>query len=328
MAEPTADQAKRARSSLLIVLALCACLAFVRWTPDNAAPFSLGLGILLALTGLIDPGGWGKNVSKKLIQACVVLLGFTMDFNKVLAAGLSGLAFAAGTILVVFTLGYLLSKVLKTNARVTTLVSSGTAICGGSAIAAVSSVIGATSAETSVALATVFILNGVGLYLFPVLGHALHLSDGQFGTWAAISIHDVSSVVGAARTFSEASLETATTVKLSRALWIVPVALACQAIFSRGKDAPQGSAMKAFPWFVLAFIVACFVGSYVDVIHQQIDVLRVVSRTGLSVALFLIGAGLNRAAIVSVGWRALTLGVILWCVISVLALVVVRATVS
>ena len=311
-----------------MVVALCVCLGFVRFTPDNAAPFSLGLGIVLALAGVIDPGKAGKNVSKKLIQACVVLLGFTMDFKKVLAAGLSGLAFAAGTILVVFTLGYLLSRVLKTNSRITTLVSSGTAICGGSAIAAVSSVIGASSAETSVALATVFILNGIALYLFPFLGHQLHLSDEQFGTWAAISIHDVSSVVGAARTYSEGALETATTVKLSRALWIVPVALTCQSIFSRGKDANQGSPLASFPWFVLAFIGACFLGSYVDVIHQQIDLLRIVSRTGLCIALFLIGAGLNRAAIVSVGWRALTLGVILWIVISVLALVVVRATVS
>ena len=319
------------RSAVLIVLGLIACIALASRWPDNAAPASLGLGVLLALIGLVDPGDWAKSASRFLIQLCVVLLGFTMDFAKVMAAGLSGLAFAAGTIAFVFSLGWLLGRLLKTDSKITTLVSSGTAICGGSAIAAVSSVINASAAQTSVALATIFILNGIALYIFPPLGHALHLSDNQFGTWAAVAIHDVSSVIGAARTFSEGSVETATTIKLSRALWIIPVSLACSWIYSRRSAAPTtstDSAKPAFPWFILAFVAACAIASQVPAIRDQAPLLKIISRIGLCIALFLIGAGLNRAALANVGWRAMVLGVALWLAMSITALLVVRATVA
>lgn len=318
------------RSVVLTVIALIACVGMAARWPDNAAPFSLGLGVVLALGGLVESTSWGKTASKYLIQICVILLGFTMDFHKVMAAGLSGLAFAAGTIVFVFSLGWLLGRMLKTDSKITTLVSSGTAICGGSAIAAVSSVIGSSAAQTSVALATIFILNGVALYLFPPLGKALHLTDNQFGTWAAVAIHDVSSVIGAARSFSEASIETATTVKLSRALWIIPVCFACGIAYTRNAQptAPQSESRPAFPWFILAFIAACALATQVAVIREQAPLLKGISRVGLCIALFLIGASLNRNAIAQVGWRALVLGIALWIAMSITALLVVRATVN
>ncbi len=326
---PPSTNAHQTRSVVLILIGLIACIAMAARWPDNAAPFSLGLGVILALGGLIEPGAWGKTVSKYLIQICVILLGFTMDFHKVMAAGLSGLAFAAGTIVFVFSLGWVLGRVLKTDSKITTLVSSGTAICGGSAIAAVSSVIGSSAAQTSVALATIFILNGVALYVFPPLGKVLHLTDNQFGTWAAVAIHDVSSVIGAARSFSEGSIETATTVKLSRALWIIPVCFVCGMVYTR-KAQPTGSSESkpAFPWFILAFIAACALATQVAVIREQAPLLKGISRVGLCIALFLIGASLNRKAIAQVGWRALVLGIALWIAMSITALLVVRATVS
>ena len=325
---PATSQTHQTRSVVLTVIALIACVGMAARWPDNAAPFSLGLGVVLALGGLVESKSWGKTASKYLIQICVVLLGFTMDFNKVMAAGLSGLAFAAGTIVFVFSLGWVLGRLLKTDSKITTLVSSGTAICGGSAIAAVSSVIGSSAAQTSVALATIFILNGVALYLFPPLGKMLHLTDNQFGTWAAVAIHDVSSVIGAARSFSEASIETATTVKLSRALWIIPVCCVCGIVYTR-KAQPTGSpdSKPAFPWFILAFIGACALATQVTIIREQAPLLKGISRVGLCIALFLIGASLNRKAIAQVGWRALVLGIALWVAMSITALLVVRATV-
>jgi len=205
----------------LFIAAAAFCL-----TPWVSPPLALALGAILALTHENPFAHLGKKVSAKLLQVCVVFLGFGMDLPVVLRTGLQGAGFAAATIAMTLGLGWALGKRLGIDRKVSALISAGTAICGGSAIAAVGSVIGVAESEISVAMGTVFILNAVGLYAFPVVGHALGLTQVQFGTWAGIAIHDISSVVGASAHYGLDALQTATAVKLSRALWIIPVAWA------------------------------------------------------------------------------------------------------
>jgi uncharacterized integral membrane protein (TIGR00698 family) len=251
---------------------------------------------------------------------------------------MAGLAFAAATIAGVFVLGWLLGRLLKTDGAISTLLSSGTAICGGSAIAAVSSVIGAAPAQVSVATATVFILNGIALYLFPALGHQLGLSPEQFGTWAGIAIHDVSSVVGAAQSYGHdaaataLATETATVVKLSRVIWIGPVCI--MAAWRTGRAAARGqsgfpAAYLPVPWFIVLFALAAGVRTIWGPHLAPADAsILLISRCGMALALFLIGAGLSRAALMSVGWRPLLQGVLMWIALSAVALVAVRATIQ
>jgi uncharacterized integral membrane protein (TIGR00698 family) len=305
-------------------------------TPWASAPVSLGLGVALALLGLAAFQKQAKKWSKLLIQVCIVLLGFSMNLSEVVRAGATGLLFAAGTIVGTFAAGYLLGRLLRTDRTLTTLLSTGTAICGGSAIAAVGAVIGASEVHMSVSLATVFILNACGLYIFPPLGHALHLSDVQFGTWAAVAIHDVSSVVGAASFFGEhysqgskVALQTATAVKLSRTLWIVPVAFVAAWAVRRGAAEPGAPVRKAapVPWFIGLFVLAAASRTWAPLPEQTTAGLVVAAKTGMSLALYLIGSGLSRKAIAAVGWRPLALGVGLWVLISGAALFVVWRTV-
>jgi uncharacterized integral membrane protein (TIGR00698 family) len=300
----------------------------------------LATGIVLALCGLAAFPAMAKKWAKLLIQIGVVLLGFKMDLRKVLEAGVVGIAFAAGTILLTFLLGAAIGRALKIDRKVTTLLSSGTAICGGSAIAATGAVIAATQAQISVAIGTVFVLNAVGLYIFPPLGHWMQLSATQFGTWTAVAVHDISSVVGSARVFDEISktgtvaLETATAVKLSRALWIAPVAFAAgrwhrrldahtesgQSAKSRGKGAP-------IPWFIGLFLLAAAARTAFPQVAAIAPTLEIAGKQALTLALLLIGLGLSRKAIASVGWRPMVLGVSLWIAISLVALAVVRQTI-
>ncbi len=206
-------------AGLVFLLAAALCL-----TPWGSPPIALALGIALALLISNPFGKEAKKLSGPLLRIAVVLLGFTMDLKVVLNAGANGAVFAAVTIVSTLTLGWALGRALKIAPRTSTLISTGTAICGGSAIAAVGAVLGAAEGEMSVALGAVFMLNAVALYLFPFIGHALNLSEQQFGTWAGVAIHDISSVVGAATVYGPGALATATAVKLSRALWIVPLA--------------------------------------------------------------------------------------------------------
>lgn len=302
----------------IAILGLLAILIF-QWMP----PIALLLGIVLALTGMVDVGGWGKPTSKYLIQACVVILGVSMDLREVLHAGATGLGLAAATIALVFVAGAMLARVFRTDKTITTLISSGTAICGGSAIAAVSSVIGPTSAQTSVALATVFLLNAVALYVFPPLGHAAGLTAQQFGAWAAIAIHDVSSVVGAASTFDPASLHPATTIKLARALWIAPLTMFLAWIWSRQGQAGAGKKPPLtgiLPIFILLFLIASAAGTFIKELNPYTPLAKNVAKSGMSCALFIIGSGLSASAIAKVGWRPLALGATLWILISAVAL--------
>src|SRR6516162_1490234 len=195
-------------------------LALVAW---GSPPLALVAGMIFALFFGAPFPSHGPRLSKTLLQVCVVLLGFSMNLPVVLRAGLNGSLFAVATIGTTLVLGFWLGGRLALNSKTSALISAGTAICGGSAIAAVGSVIAVTEAEIAVAIGTVFLLNAAALYLFPLAGHALHLSQTEFGLWAGVAIHDISSVVGAAMSYGSGSLETATAVKLSRTLWIAPL---------------------------------------------------------------------------------------------------------
>jgi uncharacterized integral membrane protein (TIGR00698 family) len=329
--------------ALLLILAAGVCaFPWPLFSPAMARyqiELGLALGVVLALAGLVRSGPVARRTAALVIQACVVLLGLRMDLGKVAHAGMAGLAFAAATISGVFVLGWALGRLLKTEGVISTLLSSGTAICGGSAIAAVGSVIGAGPAQMSVATATVFILNGIGLYLFPVLGHKFGLSPEQFGTWAGIAIHDVSSVVGAAQSYGHdaaataVATETATVVKLSRVIWIGPICIL--AAWRTGRRAASDSearfpaAYLPVPWFIVLFAISAGArtiwGPHIAPADPSI---LLVSRCGMALALFLIGAGLSRAALLSVGWRPLLQGVLMWVALGAAALVAVRSTVQ
>jgi len=307
----------------VFVLAAIACVL-----PWCTPAYALGLGLLLALCGLVAWPDQSRRLSKLLIQVSVVLMGFGMDLGELARAGALGLVFAAGSIALTFALGALLGRWLGTAPRLTLLLSSGTAICGGSAIAAVGAATGAIGAEMSVAIATVFVLNGIALYAFPPLGHLLELGQVQFGTWAAVAIHDVSSVVGAASAYGDEALQVATAVKLARTLWIAPVALLAGWWWSRcAETAASGGARRAlsFPWFVLWFVAAALLRSLVPAVAEFAPDLTWLAKRGMSLALFLIGSGLSLAALRAVGVRPLVLGASLWLIVSVLALAAVRA---
>ena len=301
------------------------CAAAFCLTPWASPPVALTLGVVLALACENPFVHLGKKISASLLQICVVLLGFGMDLPTVLRAGASGAGFAALTIAATLGLGWWLGRALGILPKTSALISAGTAICGGSAIAAVGSVIGVAEGEITVAMGTVFILNAAALYLFPVVGHALGLSQVQFGTWAGVAIHDISSVVGAASHYGLGALQTATAVKLSRALWIVPVASgAAWAFRPRGAAGPARKEGKArVPWFVGFFLLASVLRSYLPGVSAAAPALARTATVGLTLTLFLIGAGLSAATLRQVGWRPLLQGVLLWGFISVVSLGIV-----
>ncbi len=285
-------------------------------TPLVSPPIALASGLILALTiGNPYPKQTAKT-TKILLQASVVLLGFGMNLSEVVKAGKSGILFTIATIFGTLALGFLVGKILKVKDKTSSLISSGTAICGGSAIAAVAPVIDADSEEISVSLGTVFILNSIALFTFPVIGHALNLSQNQFGVWAAIAIHDTSSVVGAAAKYGSEALQIATTVKLTRALWIAPIAFLF-AFFYRNKKAKI-----AVPYFILFFLLATIIRTYTPATFPPsiFDSLVMLAKTGLTVTLFLIGASLSGEVLKKVGVRPLLQGVLLWIIITVVSL--------
>ena len=289
-------------------------------SPYGSPPVALALGLLLAFTiGNPFPELSGKP-TKYLLQASVVLLGFGMNLEAIVKAGRDGILFTIATIFGTLALGYVVGRLLLVPAKTSALISSGTAICGGSAIAAVGPAIGAEHEEMSVSLGTVFILNSVALFLFPVLGHALGLTENQFGVWAAIAIHDTSSVVGAAQAYGPEALATAATVKLARALWIAPIALIFAFIYR--KTDSDAKAKVAMPWFIFLFIGAAAFRTYAPtfILPSIFDSLVNLARAGMTITLFLIGASLTPKTLKSVGVTPLIQGVLLWIVISVVAL--------
>ena len=294
----------------LFVAAIAFCLT--KWA---TTPIALALGLALALTiGQPLPRSTTSRATKLLLQASVVGLGFGANLHAVLDAGRDGLLFTIATIAGTLLLGFLLGRALKIERTTAHLISSGTAICGGSAIAAVGPVLGATDEEMSVSLGTVFILNAIALFIFPPIGRALAMSQHQFGIWAAIAIHDTSSVVGAAQRFGFEAQKIATTVKLTRALWIVPLTLATAAAFR------TRSARIAIPWFIGFYVIASVILTYALLPAWLCADLVKIAQVGLKITLFLIGAGLSRSAIAAVGARPLILGVMLWIAISLASL--------
>ena len=279
------------------------------------APAALVGGFLFTLFAGDPFPGLGRKATSLLLKSSVVGLGFGMNAQAALQAGREGFLLTISSIILILLLGLLLGKLLKIPTKLSHLVASGTAICGGSAIAAVAPAVGANGREVSVSLGVVFLLNAIALVLFPFLGHMLGLSEHQFGLWSAIAIHDTSSVVGAASAYGEQALQVATTVKLARALWIIPLSLLSVVLFrSKGKKV-------SIPWFILLFVGAMLLNSYFPLaIYAP---LFTISKSLLVATLFLIGSSLSISSIREVGLKPLLLGVILWVVISILSLLAI-----
>ena len=300
--------------NVVFILLILFCLL-----PFISPPIALALGLAAALIlGPSFPDHRGK-ITRILLQVSVVGLGFGMNFSQVLEAGKDGILFTIVTIFGTLILGYFLGKILKVEMKTSHLISCGTAICGGSAIAAVAPVIDADEDQISVSLGTVFILNSIALFIFPLLGGLFHLTQDQFGVWSAIAIHDTSSVVGAAAKFGEEALQIATTVKLARALWIAPVAMLTAWFFA------ERSARFYIPLFILLFLLASVARSYVPLPEAFYETIVFLAKKGLTVTLFLIGASLSLKTIKAVGIKPLVQGVALWVIISVVSLWAVLA---
>jgi uncharacterized integral membrane protein (TIGR00698 family) len=292
------------------------------------------VGVILAASGLVSPaiallGGLiygltlphpflaqSRDVTRFLLQGSVVALGFGMNLHDVLEAGRSGFVYTAVSITGALFIGLGIGHAIRVADKPSFLISAGTAICGGSAIAAVGPIAGASEEEMAVSLGTVFILNSVALFLFPPVGFALHLSEAQFGLWSALAIHDTSSVVGATAKYGPIALAIGTTIKLARALWIVPLSVATAIAF-------KSKARIQWPWFILFFCVAALLNTLLPQFHPVFAALNHIGRLGLTVTLFLIGASLNRETLQTVGIRPLLQGVTLWVIVgaSTLALI-------
>lgn len=288
--------------------------------PVITAPIALLLGLIFAFIFKNPCPKFNKKTSKYLLQVAVVCLGFNMNLQESLRSGAEGMMFTVVSVVGVMALGVLIGYWLHINRKTAYLISSGTAICGGSAIAAVGPVLKADENEMAVSLGVIFILNSIALFIFPPLGHLLDMSQHQFGTWAAIAIHDTSSVVGAGEAYGEEALQIATLIKLTRALWIIPLAIATMFIF-RDK-----TAKISIPWFIFIFVLAMVVNTYVALPELFVNVMVWIAKRGMVVTLFLIGASLSISTIKSVGVRPLLQAVALWVVISVVSLFVVLET--
>lgn len=285
--------------------------------PFVTAPMALFAGIALTLTMGNPAAAKTQKLTHKLLQFSVVGLGFGMNASLALEAGRTGLIYTIAGIALTFTLGYFISKFLKVQKTTSFLISAGTAICGGSAIAAVAPVINAKNEDTSVALGVVFILNSIALLIFPIAGHYLDLSQLQFGLWSAIAIHDTSSVVGASSQYGKLALETAATIKLTRALWIIPVTLLSGFAFKS-----EVKKVK-IPLFIIAFFIAMLLNTYLFQMHGLFQIIYIISKQALVVTLFLIGSNLSLDILKQVGVRPFAMGIVLWLIISSLSLIAV-----
>ena len=294
---------------VIFLLAVVLCLS-----PLISPPIALLMGLIIAQFIGHPYLHLNHKATHILLQVSVVGLGFGMNVTSALKAGKEGILFTIVSIIGTLAIGFFMGKFLKIEKKTSYLISAGTAICGGSAIAAISPVIKAEEKQISVALGTIFILNSVALFLFPFIGHQLNLSQSQFGMWCAIAIHDTSSVVGAASKYGPQALEIATTVKLARALWIIPVAFLSTFIFKN-----KESKIK-IPYFIGLFVLAMIANTYIPFVQQYNHYLTNIAKAGLTLTLFLIGCGLNRKTISSVGFKPLIQGVILWVIIATAAL--------
>jgi len=300
-------------SKVLFALGLFFCL-----TPWASPPLALLAGLLFGAIATHPYKNESHRLSKILLQSAVVGLGFGMNLQEVIHAGRSGFLYTALSIAFAMTVGTLLGRWFRVENRAAFLISTGTAICGGSAIAAVGPITGATEDEMSVSLGTIFVLNSIALLTFPAIGLWLHLSQTQFGLWAALAIHDTSSVVGASAKYGAIALAVGTTVKLARALWIVPLSITTAA-FKGSKTRIQ------WPWFILFFCLAAVANTYLYPGAAAYHFLSNAGKLMLIITLFLIGASLSPAALRKVGPRPLLQGILLWIVVAVTSLLAIRA---
>jgi uncharacterized integral membrane protein (TIGR00698 family) len=317
--EHTENAEKKPDASRIAILIIFVVLAMVTLTGWVSPPVALAAGLVFALTlGNPIPQASSK-ASKLLLQWSVIGLGFGMNLHAVWDAGKMGFWFTVATIFGTLLVGLWLGRRLKVESQTSLLVSVGTSICGGSAIAAVGAVLDADAKAMSVALCTVFVLNAVALFAFPPLGHILGMNQLHFGLWSAIAIHDTSSVVGAAAKYGDQALNIAAPVKLARALWIFPIALGL-ALIRR-----HNAGKIKLPWFVFAFLAAAGIRTMWPQGEIAYDTIKQVAKLGLTLTLFLIGAGLSREAVKTVGMRPMLQGVLLWLVVSLAGLVAVQS---
>ncbi len=313
------------RNTLYIAtVGILICLLFVDYIPSATKiipfvitpPIALFIGLTFAMLCGQTYKQFNSKVSKKMLQISIVGLGFGMNLQQSLASGKEGMMFTIISVFGTLLIGWLIGrKILKVDSNTSYLISSGTAICGGSAIAAVGPVVKAKDDEMSVALGTVFILNAVALFIFPKIGHLLGLSQQQFGSWAAIAIHDTSSVVGAGAVYGEEALRVATTIKLTRALWIIPLAFMTAFIFKNKEQKIK------IPWFILLFVIAMLVNTYLMTDMPKAGMfISDIARKILTLTMFFIGASLSPQVIKTIGLKPLIQGILLWLIISVVSL--------
>lgn len=302
-------------------------------------PVALFLGLAFAFIFGIPYPKFNKKLSKYLLQASVVGLGFGMNLQKSLQSGADGMLFTIISVIGVMIIGVMLGRYMKIQEKTAYLISSGTAICGGSAIAAVGPILKANQNEMAVSLGVIFILNAIALFIFPPMGHFLGLSQEQFGTWAAIAIHDTSSVVGAGAAFdqmyfpgSTKACDLATLIKCTRALWIIPLAF-FTIWYSRKCKSGEGKAKVSIPWFILLFVVAMIINTYtpdsaMSVMDPIYSGLVFTAKKALVAVLFAIGASLSLNVIRQVGVRPLIQALTLWIAIGFTSLLVVIYTIA
>lgn len=281
--------------------------------PFFSAPLALFLGFLLSILQKGEAPLKTGKLTKYLLQASIVCMGFAMSVQEVVQTGKSGFMITIVSVVVTMLCGMILGKFFGVDKNTTTLISGGTAICGGSAIAAIAPVIDAKNNQISFSLAVIFVLNAVALFIFPAIGHLLNMDQTHFGYWAAIAIHDTSSVVGACSAYGEQALQVGTTVKLTRTLWIIPVAL-CIALYNKN------SASKiSIPWFILLFVVAILIGNYLPGMEETNNHLSWLGKKGMMVSLFFIGTSINLEEVRKSGVNTFLLGILLWAIIATLS---------
>ena len=286
-------------------------------SPFASSPIALALGIAFTI---IIGNPYEQKVHKYihlLLQISIVGLGFGLQLSEALKAGREGITLTIMSITTVMVLGYFLGKFLKIERPLSYLISVGTAICGGSAIAAVTPIIKPTTKQMSLALAIVFTLNSVALFIYPAIGHLLNMTQEQFGLWCAIGIHDTSSVVGAANKYGDIALKVATTVKLSRALWIIPMSVLTMVLFKT-----KGAKIK-IPWFIGYFIIAILLHTYFPIFEGFSHIATTAAKSGLNLTLFFIGSTISIATLKTISWKPLFLAIVLWVIISVGSLLMI-----
>lgn len=306
----------KVKSAVYILLFVFFAIPFNAFGIGFVTPaLALFVGLMYALIlGDVPYGKFNKKCSKYLLQAAVVGLGFGMNFEQSIQAGKDGMLLTIASVFVVMILAVFIGKKMKLDDKTSYLIGSGTAICGGSAIAAIGPVIKADDNQMAVSLGTIFMLNAIALFIFPPIGRMIGLTDAQFGTWAAIAIHDTSSVVGAGQAFSDKALEIATLVKLTRALWIIPLAIVTTFVYR------EKSKKITIPWFIFLFILAMLVNTYAGIPEKITGVITDIAKQGMVLTLFLIGSSLSINVVKKVGLTPVILGVVLWVIIGIVSL--------